>query len=57
MATIKFYSVKLRQNVEVDSKDVQLTTFKNGRLAATASYQGNKLFKILSKAEAEILKK
>lgn len=57
MATIKFYSVKLRQNVEVDAKDVQVTTFKNGRLAATATYQGSKLFKIMSKAEAELLKK
>jgi uncharacterized protein YneF (UPF0154 family) len=52
MATIKFYSVKLRKNVDVDTKDVKLMTMKNGRKAATAEYQGNKLYKILSKEDA-----
>jgi len=52
MATIKFYSVKLRKNLEVDAKDVTLMTMKNGRKAATANFEGNKLYKILSKEDA-----
>jgi len=52
VATIKFYSVKLRKNVEVDAKDVKLMTMANGRKAATAEYQGTKLYKILSKEDA-----
>lgn len=56
MANIKFYSVKLRKNVEVDAKDVTLMTMANGRQAATAQYQGNKLYKILSKDDAATIK-
>ena len=45
---LKFYSVKKRESVEVDDREVELVTMKNGRKAAQAELDGGKLFKILS---------
>ncbi|MDP2892430.1 MAG: hypothetical protein Q8O09_04770 [Bacillota bacterium] len=58
MATIKFYSVQSRQSVEVDVSKVKKVMLKNGRPAAeTINPQtGTKMFKILSAAEAALLK-
>lgn len=58
MATIKFYSVKLRKSVEVDIAKVTKVTLKNGRLAAQTvdPETGTKMFKILSAADAALLK-
>jgi hypothetical protein len=58
MATIKFYSVKSRKSVEVDVSLVKKVTLKNGRPAAEATDPdtGTKMFKILSAADAALLK-
>jgi hypothetical protein len=58
MATIKFYSVKSRKAVEVDVSMVKKVTLKNGRPAAEATdpETGTKMFKILSAADAALLK-
>lgn len=58
MATIKFYSVKTRKSVEVDVTKVKKVTLKNGRAAAEAvdPETGTKMFKILSAADAALLK-
>ena len=57
---MKFYNVKLKKSVEVDEKDVELVTMKNGRPAAKATTTIDgvtyKMFRILGKAEAEKLK-
>lgn len=57
---MKFYNVKLKKQVEVNESDVELVTMKNGRPAAKAEVnidgETHKMFKILSKAEAESLK-
>ena len=54
---MKFYNVKLKKSVDVDDKDIEVITMKNGRPAARAevTIEGEKhrMFKILSKAEAE----
>ena len=55
MAKVKFYNVKTRESVEVDDDQVEVVTMKNGRLAARAEVDGNKLFKILGKEDAERL--
>lgn len=57
MAQIKFYSVKSRTSVMVDTKDVTKVTLKNGRPAASATdpATGTKMFKILSAADAALL--
>jgi len=57
MATIKFYSVKLRKSVEVDVSKVKKVTLKNGRLAAETvdPETGTKMFKILSAADSALL--
>lgn len=57
MATIKFYCVKTRKMVEVDSSQVEKVVLKNGRPAAKAvdPETGTKMFKILSAAEAAML--
>ena len=56
---MKFYSVQERQNIEVDDKDIEVTTMKNGRKAAkaTASVNGKevKLFRILGKEDLKRL--
>lgn len=52
MAKVKFYNVKTRESVEVDDSEVEVVTMKNGRLAARAEVDGQKLFKILGKDDA-----
>jgi len=57
MPTIKFYSVKSRKSVEVDTAKVKKVMLKNGRPAAEAvdPETGVKMFKILSAADAALL--
>ena len=54
---MQFYNVKLKKPVEVEEKDFQIVTMKNGRPAAKASVtidgEKHKMFRILSKADAE----
>jgi len=54
---MKFYNVKLRSMVDVPDSDVEMVTMKNGKKAAKATYQGMKVFKILSKEDAARLGK
>jgi len=56
MADVKFYSLKTKKYVVIDSSKVKIVTIKNGRKAAEAvdPETGVKLFKFLS---AEELKK
>jgi hypothetical protein len=56
MAEVKFYSLKSKKYVVIDSSKVKVVTFKNGRKAAEAvdPETGVKLYKFLS---AEELKK
>ena len=58
---MEFYSVQLKEKVSVEDSTIKVTTMKNGRKAATAELtkdgQKIKLFKILSKADAEKLSK
>lgn len=53
---MRFYSVQVREFVEVPDSDVEVFTMKNGKKAAraTTSKDGRelKLFKILSKDDA-----
>lgn len=53
MAEVKFYSLKSKKFVTVDSSKVTITTLKNGRKAAQAvdPETGTKMFKFLSKEE------
>lgn len=53
MAQIKFYSLKDKKDVYIDSSQVTIKTLKNGRKAAEAvdPQSGVKLFKFLSKEE------
>ena len=54
---MEFYNVKLKKKVNVDEKDFEVVTMKNGRPAAKAEVnidgEIHKMFKILSKADAE----
>ncbi len=52
---MKFYNVKIRESVEVPDSEVTIVTMKNGRKAAQATSNGVKMFKILSKEDAERL--
>jgi hypothetical protein len=56
---MKFYSVQLKENVEVADKDLEVVTMKNGRKAARATIEKGgqtlKLFRILGKADIEKL--
>lgn len=58
---IKFYSVQLRESIEVPTSDVTVVTMKNGKLAAKAMVKKDgkdiSLFKILSKDDAARLGK
>ncbi|MDQ5981308.1 MAG: hypothetical protein QG570_55 [Patescibacteria group bacterium] len=58
---VTFYSVQIKASVEVEESAVEVVTMKNGRLAAKAVLNKDgkelKLFKILSKDEAERLQK
>ncbi len=58
MPTIKFYSVKSRKSVDIDVSQVTKVMLKNGRPAAQAvdPATGTKMFKILSAADAALLK-
>ena len=51
---MEFYNVKLKKKVNVDEKDFEVVTMKNGRPAAKAEVtidgETHKMFKILSKA-------
>tara|TARA_B100000902_G_scaffold146263_1_gene143410 strand:- start:18165 stop:18338 length:174 start_codon:yes stop_codon:yes gene_type:complete len=53
---VEFYNVKLKKKVDVDKKDFEVITMKNGRPAAkavvTIDGEIHKMFKILSKADA-----
>jgi hypothetical protein len=53
MTMIKFFSLKTKKEVWVDSSKVTLKTMKNGRKAAEAidPETGGKLYKFLSKEE------
>lgn len=52
---MKFYNVKTRESVEVSDDQVTVVTMKNGKKAAKAEVNGTKLFKILSREDAERL--
>ncbi len=56
---MKFYSVQLKDSVEVNESDVEVVTMKNGRKAGKATILRDgkeiKLFKILSTVDAEKL--
>jgi hypothetical protein len=56
---MKFYSVQLKDSLEVEDSQVEVVTMKNGRKAGKATIQKDgkeiKLFKILSAADAEKL--
>lgn len=58
---MKFYSVQIRESVEVPDSEVEVVTMKNGKMAAKAKTMHNgrelKLFKILSKEDAARLGK
>lgn len=53
---MKFYSVQIRETIEVPDSDVEVVTMKNGKKAAKAVVNRDgrdlKLFKILSKDDA-----
>ncbi|MBI4136451.1 hypothetical protein HY469_00155 [Candidatus Roizmanbacteria bacterium] len=53
---MRFYSVQVREFVEVPDSEVEVFTMKNGKKAARATTTHNgrelKLFKILSKDDA-----
>lgn len=57
MAEVKFYSLKSKKYVVVDSSKVTVVTLKNGRKAAQAvdPETGVKLFKFLSEKELKEL--
>jgi len=54
---LKFYNVKTRESVEVSDDKVTVVTMKNGKKAAKTEVNGTKLFKILSKEDANRLEK
>ena len=57
MADIKFYSLKTKKFVVLDSSKIKIVTLKNGRKAAEAvdPDNGAKLFKFLSTEELKNL--
>lgn len=52
---MQFYNLKTKEKVEVPDEEVELVTTENGRKAAKAEIDGMKLFKFLSKEDAERL--
>lgn len=56
---MKFYSVQLKENIEVEDSAIEVVTMKNGKKAARASVEKDgktiKLFRILGKADVERL--
>jgi hypothetical protein len=57
MAEMKFYSLKDKKHVMIDTAKITVRTLKNGRKAAEAvdPDNGNKLFKFLSKDDLKLL--
>jgi len=57
MAQMKFYSLKDKKHVMVDTDKITVKTLKNGRKAAEAldPETGTKLFKFLSKDDLKLL--
>lgn len=57
---VKFYSVQIKDYVEVSDEDVELITTENGRPAARATVTRDgkelKLYKFLSQDDADQLK-
>ena len=53
MAELKFYSLKDKKSVMIDTSKVTIETLKNGRKAARATdpVTGAKLYKFLSKED------
>jgi hypothetical protein len=56
MAQLKFYSLKDKKDVFVDTSKVTIETLKNGRKAARAvdPETGTKLYKFLSKDDLKL---
>ena len=58
---VKFYSVQIKEHVEVDESEVEVVTMENGRKAAKAEVERDgkmlKLFKFLSDEDAQRLSK
>ena len=56
MAQLKFYSLKDKKDVFVDTSKVTIETLKNGRKAARAvdPESGTKLYKFLSKDDLKL---
>ena len=56
---VKFYSVQIKDHVEVDESQVEVVTMENGRKAAKAEVEKDgkvlKLFKFLSDEDAQRL--
>ena len=56
---VKFYSVQIKDHVEVDESQVEVVTMENGRKAAKAEIERDgktlKLFKFLSDEDAQRL--
>ena len=55
MIKIEFYNLKTKEKVQVSDDQVTVVTLENGRKAATAKIDGMKLFKFISKDDAERL--
>ena len=53
MICIQFYNLKTKEKVEIPDDQIEIITMENGRTAAKAEVNGMKLFKFLSKADAE----
>jgi len=56
MAQLKFYSLKSKKEVFVDTSKITVRTLKNGRKAAEAvdPETGTKMFKFLSKEDLKL---
>jgi len=56
---VKFYSVQIKEHIEVDESEVEVVTMENGRKAAKAEIERDgktlKLFKFLSEEDAQRL--
>ena len=56
---VKFYSVQIKDHIEVDESEVEVVTMENGRKAAKAEVERDgkilKLFKFLSEEDAQRL--
>lgn len=52
---MQFYNLKTKEKVEVSDDQVQLVEMPNGRMAATAEYEGMKMFKFIGQADVDRL--